>query len=445
MAGSKQPQPEQPPEQQPAPSHEQQPAKPSEQPPAPGCACDKARPPADLANLPRTIWWDTDPSDGRPAVMLIDQTRLPLQGDILACRTLAGVETAIQSLALRGAPALGVGAAMAVAIWSENEHQGTDAAQWLDGIDAAAERIAAARPTAVNLSWGAEQIRGYAHSRLAANPPDDLAAAKAAIVDFARQMAADDEATNRAIGANGAHLLPPDANVLTHCNAGSLGTAFFGTALGVVYTAYDQGRVAHVWVDETRPLNQGGRLTAWELMCVGIPCTLIADNMAASVMAQGWVDAILVGADRICANGDTANKIGTLSLAILAQRYGIPFYVCAPSSTVDYNLADGSLIPIEQRDPRELEGFTATGTASAPNALAARALDMFTGKEGREVKLKGGHRVFVDRKGGGYTFDAWFRNTPPKVSAYNPAFDVTPAELISAIITERGVFKPGEL
>jgi methylthioribose-1-phosphate isomerase len=398
---------------------------------------------ADISNLPRSIWWDVDPADGIAGVYLIDQTRLPLQGDVLCCRALAGVETAIKTLALRGAPALGVGAAMAVALWSENESAASSTDEWLAGIDAAAQRIGEARPTAINLSWGAEQARAFAHETV--EQGSSLAAAKEALVAFAQQMASNDEATNRAIGAAGAPLLAPGSRVLTHCNAGSLATAWFGTALGVIYTAFEQGKIEHVWACETRPLNQGARLTVWELMCAGVPCALIADSMAASVMAQGWVDAILVGADRICANGDTANKIGTLGLALMADHYAIPFYVCAPSSTIDRSLANGSQIPIEQRDPRELEGFVASGIITPDDATVASALDLLTAEGPRALSFKAGHQMTVERKGGAYAVDAWFRTTPPQVEAYNPAFDVTPARLITAIITENGVHKPERL
>ncbi|MDR3036802.1 MAG: S-methyl-5-thioribose-1-phosphate isomerase [Coriobacteriales bacterium] len=397
----------------------------------------------DLSNLPRTIWWEVDASDGIPGVYLIDQTRLPLQGDVLCCRTLEGVEMAVKTLALRGAPALGVGAAMAMALYSENESTATTTEDWLQGIDKAAERIGAARPTAVNLAWGAQRARDHAHEVVAAGSP--LAEAKEALVAFAQQMAATDEATNRAIGANGAALIAPKSRVLTHCNAGSLGTAYFGTALGVIYTAFEQGKLEHVWVDETRPLGQGARLTAWELMRVGVPCVLIADSMAASVMAQGWVDAVLVGADRICANGDTANKIGTLGLALLARHYAIPFYVCAPTSTIDRTLKDGSLIPIEQRDPRELTGFTASGIITPNDALATQAFDILTAQGAHDITFKTGHQMTVERKGGAYRFDAWFQTTPPQIQVYNPAFDVTPANLITSIITEHGVYKPDNL
>jgi methylthioribose-1-phosphate isomerase len=397
----------------------------------------------DLPNLPRTIWWDVDENDGIAGVYLIDQTRLPLRGDVLCCRTLEGVETAVSTLALRGAPALGVGAAMAVALHSENESVATSPNEWLVDIDQAAKRIGEARPTAVNLAWGAERARTFAHDAIARGDSFDVA--KQALVAFARQMAIDDEATNRAIGAAGAVLMLPGSRVLTHCNAGSLGTAYFGTALGVVYTAFDRGRIEHVWACETRPLNQGARLTVWELMRVGVPCTLIADNMAASVMAQGWVDAVLVGADRICANGDTANKIGTLGLALLAKHYAIPFYVCAPTSTIDRCLANGSQIPIEQRDPRELTGCTVSGLITPDDAVSAQAFDALTSQGSRELTFKSGHQMLLDRKGGAYSFDAWFATTPPQAQAYNPAFDVTPAALITSIITENGIHKPDNL
>jgi methylthioribose-1-phosphate isomerase len=400
---------------------------------------------ADLSRIPRSIWWDIDEGNGRPGVFLLDQTRLPLVGDILCCQKLEGVETAIKSLAVRGAPALGVAAAMAIAVMSENESAATTVAGWLSEIDIAAERISQARPTAVNLRWGAERTRSHAHSLAGQEPPLSLAEMKAKLVDMACAMADEDEAVNRRIGQNGAELLGADSRVLTHCNAGSLATAFYGTVGGVIYSAFDQGRISHVWVDETRPLNQGGRLTAWEMMAAGVPCTLIADSMAAHVMQAGWVDAVLVGADRICQNGDTANKVGTLSLAIAAKHYGIPLYVCAPTSTIDMGLSDGSLIPIEVRDGRELAGLTVSGILLADDAASARALDALTEQGLRQMSFRNGHQMSLYRKGGGYAFDAWFMNTPPNVPIYNPAFDVTPANLITAIVTEAGVIQPDQL
>ncbi|MCL2136462.1 MAG: S-methyl-5-thioribose-1-phosphate isomerase [Coriobacteriia bacterium] len=398
---------------------------------------------ADLSRIPRSIWWDIDATNGRPGVFLLDQTRLPLVGDVLCCQKLEGVELAIKTLAVRGAPALGIAAAMAIAVWSENESTATTVDEWLYGVDTQAARISLARPTAVNLAWGAKRLKDYSHDQ--ALKGKSLAELKEDIVSFASQMAVQDEAVNRAIGENGAPLLKKGSRVLTHCNAGSLATAFFGTVGGVIYTAYGQERLSHVWVDETRPLNQGGRLTAWELMVAGVPCTLISDSMAASVMQAGWVDMVLVGADRICANGDVANKIGTLMLAIAAHYYDIPFYVCAPLSTIDASLSEGSQIPIEQRDRRELAGFTATGTILADDETTSRALGMLTLAGPRNIKFAHGHEMSIYRKDEAYAFDAWFMNTPPDVPIYNPAFDVTSASLITGIITEAGVFPASEI
>jgi len=392
-----------------------------------------------ISDIPRTLWWGTDESTGRPAVFILDQTRLPLQGDVLQCNIAEGVCMAIGTLAVRGAPALGVAAALALALWVENESDGLDTVDdFIAGLDKVAEQVSSTRPTAVNLHWGAERIRHVAHDN-SHLPLDEL---KELVVQEALNMQAEDEERNRKIGRFGADLLPQEAKILTHCNAGSLATAYFGTALGVIFTAHEDGKIAHVWVDETRPVNQGGRLTAWELRVADIPSALIADNMAASVMKNGWVDAVIVGADRICANGDTANKIGTYGLAVLAREHGIPFYVAAPSSTVDLTLFDGSQIVIEERDPRELTGFTVSGTFEPDSKDASRAWDLLTEKGVYELPLAKGHKMSIQRKGGGYSFDAWFKLTPPGIEVYNPAFDVTPAEYITAFITERGVIYP---
>lgn len=378
--------------------------------------------------------------DGLAAAYLIDQTRLPLRGDILCCKTHEGLCTAIKSLAVRGAPALGVAAAFAVALWSENESDDTDVDSYLASLDAVVETVASARPTAVNLSWGAERIRTLARD----NAEVGLAELKKLVLAEAKAMAAADEACNRAIGENGAPLLPENARILTHCNAGSLATAYYGTALGVVFTASMQGRVGHVWVDETRPVNQGSRLTSWELMIAGIPSTLICDNMAASVMGHGWVDAIIVGADRVCKNGDTANKIGTYALAVLAHAHGIPFYVACPTSTIDLAIESGEGIEIEVRDTREVEGVTVAGIIIPDAPEITNAFDAITAKGDRALSLKNGHEMVISRKGGGYAFDAWFRTTPPGVQVYNPAFDVTPARFITAIITDTCVLRPND-
>jgi len=385
-----------------------------------------------IDNIPRTIWWE----DG--TVRLVDQTRLPLQGDVLVCNTYEGVCVSIATLAVRGAPALGVAAALGIALWSETEGaQYEDTGSYLDRLDEVAAEIMATRPTAVNLMWGAERIRQIARGNDDL-PLDEL---RALVLAEAENMVAEDEERNRTIGAYGAGLLAEGSKVLTHCNAGSLATAYFGTAVGVIFAAHEQGKIEHVWVDETRPVNQGGRLTAWELRVAGVPSALIADNMAASVMKNGWVDAIIVGADRIAANGDTANKIGTYGLAVLAKHHGIPFYVAAPSSTVDLTLESGAQIPIEERDPRELEGFTVSGAFDVEGE-AWKAFDLLTKDGTYEVPLQKGHQMVIDRKGGGFSFDAWFKITPPHIDIYNPAFDVTPGELVTAFITERGIIEP---
>jgi methylthioribose-1-phosphate isomerase len=394
--------------------------------------------PVAISDIPRTLWWDVN-EEGTPGVYLIDQTRLPLQGDVLVCNTYDGVCMAIKSLAVRGAPALGVAAAMAIALWSETDGaESVDVNDYLNRLSDVADEVMTSRPTAVNLFWGASRIRSIAMG----NSDLGLTELRALVLQEALNMAEEDEERNRRLGEFGAELLPEKCKVLTHCNAGSLATAYFGTALGVIFTAHEQGKIEHVWVDETRPVNQGGRLTAWELRVAGVPSALIADSMAASVMRQGWVDAVIVGADRICANGDTANKIGTYGLAVLCKEHGIPFYVAAPSSTIDLTVGEGSQIIIEERDPRELEGFTVSGFIEPDSADASRAFDLLTAKGPYEVPLAKGHQMTFDRKGGAYSFDAWFKMTPPGIDIYNPAFDVTPGELVTAFITERGVIRP---
>jgi methylthioribose-1-phosphate isomerase len=386
-----------------------------------------------IENIPRTIWWE----DGK--VYLIDQTRLPLQGDVLACNTYDGVCLAIKTLAVRGAPALGVAAALAVALWSETEGAEIGSVdEYLARLDEVVGEIVYTRPTAVNLLWGGQRIRQVAQD----NADLGLERLRELVLQEALNMVSEDEERNRRLSAHGAELLSENSKVLTHCNAGSLATAYFGTALGVIFTAYEQGKIEHVWVDETRPVNQGSRLTAWELMVAGIPSALIADNMAASVMKNGWVDAVIVGADRIAANGDTANKIGTYGLAVLAREHGIPFYVAAPTSTVDLTLSAGDQIEIEERDPREMQGVSVSGSFEPDSPEASRAFDLLTKDGPYEMPLTKGHSMIIERKGGAFAFDAWFLTTPPKVTVYNPAFDVTPAEYITAIITENGVIRP---
>ncbi|MEY2477859.1 MAG: methylthioribose-phosphate isomerase [Actinomycetota bacterium] len=311
-----------------------------------------------MSAIPPTIEW----VDG--VVRMIDQRRLPAELVFLECRSVDDVCHAITSLAIRGAPALGVAGAMGVALAHFNGENGA----------AAGERLVATRPTAVNLAWG------VARALAAADP-----------IAEAQRLAHDDVARNQAMGKLGAALLPAGARVLTHCNAGALATAGYGTALGVVRAAHEQGKAPSVWVDETRPVLQGARLTAWELDRLGIPATLVADVMAGSLMAAGDVDCVIVGADRIAANGDVANKVGTYTLAVLAAHHGVPFYVAAPLSTLDLACASGAAIPIERRDPDEV--LEIMGTRIAPAAAMAE----------------------------------------------NRAFDVTPAALVTAIITEGGV------
>ena len=388
-----------------------------------------------VEDIARTIWWD----DEQRRVMLIDQSRLPLVGDLLVCNTADGVCLAITGMAVRGAPALGVAAALAIALWAANESDEiTGIDEFLAELDAVAEKITATRPTAVNLFWGAERMRALAR----ANAELPLPELRELLVAEAVSMEGEDEERNRAIGAYGAELLGDEPSILTHCNAGSLATAFYGTALGVIFAAQEAGKNPQVWVDETRPVLQGARLTAWELRMAGVPFRLITDNMAASVMRSGWVDAVIVGADRIAANGDVANKIGTYGLAVLCREHGIPFYVAAPTSTIDLTLASGEGIVIEERDPREVLGVTFSGVFEPRSAEETRAWDLLTQEGSYEVPFTKGHAMEVARKGAAYQVDGWVRVAPPGVEVYNPAFDVTPAEYVTAIITERGVARP---
>lgn len=389
-----------------------------------------------VSDLPKTIWWEGD------KVQMIDQTRLPLQGDILVCNNYEGLIIAIKSLAVRGAPALGVAGGMGVALWSQTEGQFIeDPETYFAELTRVATEIAEARPTAVNLSWGVRRVRALAELNRDKIPAEihELLLAEAL------HMAEEDEAINRQIGAHGAALFNKPTRFLTHCNAGSLATAFYGTALGVIFSTHEAGNVEHVWVDETRPVNQGGRLTAWELLMVGVPSALICDNMAASIMRNGWVDAVVVGADRICANGDAANKIGTYGLAVLCKEHKIPFYIAAPASTFDLSLKTGKEIEIEERDPREIEGVTVSGMFDPSSPAVAAAFDKLTASGPCELPMTKGHHMQITRKGGGYSFDAWFKTTPTNVNCYNPAFDVTPSEYITAFITEKGVISAEDI
>jgi len=326
--------------------------------------------------------------DERGHLVLIDQTRLPLELVELACPDLETVWDAIKQLRVRGAPAIGIAAAYGVILGMQPLGAADDFGPALDRVTA---RLATSRPTAVNLFWALDRMKAKGHSLPASSSPGSRLAA---LLAEARAIHEEDRAICRAIGRHGAELLKDRSGVLTHCNAGGLATAEYGTALSVLFTCQDQGKKLHIFVDETRPLLQGSRLTAWELAQRGIEATLICDNMAGQVMREGRVQAVIVGADRITACGDTANKIGTYSVAVLAQAHGIPFYVAAPSTTFDLSLETGDQIPIEERSREEItHGF---GRQTAPDG----------------------------------------------VDVYNPAFDVTPAGLIAAIITEKGVIRP---
>jgi methylthioribose-1-phosphate isomerase len=326
-----------------------------------------------------TVAWD----DG--AVVMIDQRRLPGEQVFLRCRQPREVAEAIRNMTIRGAPAIGVAAAFGLALAARgSKAQGAALAA---EFERACDELAHTRPTAVNLFWAIDRMR----HRFQAAAEMDGAALRQALLDEALAIQAEDLAACRRMGDLGAELLPQEARVLTHCNAGALATAGYGTALGVVRSAARLGKIKNVFADETRPYLQGARLTAWELMQDGIPTTLIADNMAGHLMARGEVNAVVVGADRIAANGDVANKIGTYSVAILAKEHGIPFYVAAPVSTIDLSTPDGSKIPIEERSPDE-------------------------------VTHHGGRRL-----------------APEGVAVRNPAFDVTPHRYVTAIVCERGV------
>jgi methylthioribose-1-phosphate isomerase len=330
------------------------------------------------------------------AVRLIDQTALPDEVRLIACRTVDDVAAAIRTMKVRGAPAIGATAAFGLALAVE-QFDGDDPSGLMQLVQATGEKLKETRPTAVNLAWAVDRVTQAGLRRMGSEYPSNaerIAAVKAAIVAEARRLADEDVVLNHRIGAHGAALVPEHANVLTHCNTGSLATVDYGTALGVIRAAAEAGKGLHVFVDETRPFLQGARLTAWELQREGIPLTLISDNMAGHFMMRGAVDLVIVGADRIAANGDVANKIGTYTLAVLCKENGLPFYVAAPTSTVDLSLPSGFEIPIEER---------------------AEA----------EVTHLGGKRI-----------------APEGVRAAHPAFDVTPNRYVTAVITEHGVHYP---
>ena len=327
------------------------------------------------------------------AVRILDQSRLPEQVEFLDCKDYQTVARAIQELRVRGAPAIGVTAAMGIALGAQSLTM-TSYEEFAKAMTAICDHLAATRPTGVNLFWAIERMK----HRLAGLRGQPVSEIKRRLVEESQRILDEDIAMNKEIGRHGATLIRDGQNILTHCNAGALATAGYGTALGVVRAAWEQGKKIRVLADETRPVLQGARLTVWELMQDHIPVTLITDNMAGALMRQGQVHLCLVGADRIAANGDVANKIGTYSVAVLANAHGIPFYIAATHSTIDLATPSGDRIPIEQRKPQEVTS------------------------------------VFGSRP-----------VAPIGVEVLNPAFDVTPAKYVTAIITERGVFQPSEL
>ncbi len=331
----------------------------------------------------KTLEWTDE------GVRFIDQRKLPTQEAYVTCRTFEEVAEAIRNMTVRGAPAIGVAAAMGIALGARDSEAG-HLAEFRRDINRICETLAGTRPTAVNLFWALRRMQ----DKLEACRELPLPQIKQVLITEARQMYLEDIAANEAMGRHGAALMPSSGGVLTHCNAGALATCGYGTALGVIRAAVEDGKKIHVYADETRPFLQGSRLTAWELMKDGIPTTVISDNMAGSMMRQGKIGAVVVGADRIAANGDVANKIGTYGVAVLAHEHQIPFYVAAPWSTIDLQTPDGSRIPIEQRSPREVTHVAGT------------------------------------------------QIVPDGVRVENPAFDVTPANYVTAIITERGVARP---
>ncbi|NLX14236.1 MAG: S-methyl-5-thioribose-1-phosphate isomerase [Phycisphaerales bacterium] len=332
----------------------------------------------------KTIQW-VGGLDGR--VEMIDQTLLPRDIKVLAVEDVETLWEAIKNLRVRGAPAIGVAAAMGVVL---GVRRVSDPERFFAELDRVYDYLAGSRPTAVNLFWALDRMRRRAQA-LRERP---MAGIKEALLTEAKVIRDEDATVCRAIGDAGLPLIRDGMAILTHCNAGALAASEYGTALAPLYRAHEHGRRFKVWADETRPLLQGARLTAWELAAAGIEVTVICDNMAGRLMKDGRVDLIITGADRIAANGDTANKIGTYSLAVLAKAHGVPFYVAAPRSTFDFSLPDGSAIPIEQRSPDEI------------------------------------------RRGFGCL------TVPDEAGVYNPAFDVTPAELICGLITERGMIEP---
>ena len=334
-----------------------------------------------------TIEW----KDG--VVRMLDQTRLPLEVTFFDCKTYQDVAKGIKELIIRGAPAIGVAAAMGVALGARGINT-MDFKSFNEEIEKISGYIGFTRPTAVNLFWALERMKKV----ILANKEKPVNTIKDILIEEAKTILREDIEANKAMGEHGAKFIKDGDTILTHCNAGALATGGYGTALGVIRAAKEEGKGINVFADETRPVLQGARLTAWELMEDNIPVTLITDNMAGYFMKKGLINLCIVGADRIARNGDTANKIGTYSVAVLAHEHGIPFYVAAPVSTIDFIIQSGEEIPIEERNPMEV------------------------------THIYGKIQI-----------------APSKVRVANPAFDVTPAKYITAIITEKGTFKPAEI
>ena len=339
--------------------------------------------PNNSLNLPETIWWENG------QLFLLDQTQLPLA--IVGERqdTIEQVSESIQALKVRGAPAIGVAGAYGLLV-GIRENIGMPVDQFMARVETQAAWLGEARPTAVNLKWALNRMVNYAKQQTVSKSQElyDL------LVEEAKHIHREDRELCRMIGVHGAELIKPGNGILTHCNAGSLATSEYGTATSPMFVAHQNQVPFRVYADETRPLLQGARLTSWELQQAGIDVTLITDNMAAHIMSQGLIDIVITGTDRTASNGDVANKIGTLGVAILAKHFGIPFYVALPYSTIDFDMPDGRGIPIEERDPEEVTHFGARRTA------------------------------------------------PEKIKVRSPAFDVTPNEMVAGLITERGIIRP---
>ncbi|MFN3479632.1 MAG: S-methyl-5-thioribose-1-phosphate isomerase [Thermodesulfovibrionales bacterium] len=346
----------------------------------------------------KAIDWQKD------KVIILDQSLLPFEVRYIECSDYREVAEAIKSLRIRGAPAIGIAAAMGIALAAQ-AIEAEDAEELIKGLDPAFTEMMKTRPTAVNIRWAIERIKGM----LTVNQDKKVPELKGMLITEAKRILEEDIEVNRAIGRFGAELIKDGYTILTHCNAGTLATGGYGTATAAMFVAAEQGKRIHVYVDETRPVLQGARLTSWELIQAGIPVTLIPDNAAGAIMKKGEIDIVIVGTDRTVRNGDVANKIGTYSVAVLAKENNIPFYVAAPLSSIDLTIPSGEDIPIEERDPSEVTHIRGK----------------IISKDDKKIGL--------------------VQIAPDGVKAKNYAFDVTPARYITGIITEKGIFKPSEI